>query len=125
MAMHETDELNDVLKLTHLHPHSCAYLSIIPMKKDTQNDIIFISSDLHISQGCYEIKLFECLENNSKIALRVHVLGTRTGSIYLKLPINKKVVKYGNYYEKIDDQENIWKFHMEIENEAIIEIILS
>jgi hypothetical protein len=118
-------ELNEILKLPRLHPHSCAYLSIIPIKKDSQNNIIFISSDLHISQGCYEIKLFECLENDSKIAIKVCVLGTRTGSIYLKFPINKKVVRYENNYEKIDDQENIWKFYVEVENEAIIEIILS
>ena len=118
-------ELDDILKLSHLPPHSCAYLSIIPFNKNSQDSIIFISSDLHISQGCYEIKQFESLEFDSKIFLKISVLGTRTGNIYLKLPVNKKVIEYEREYEKIDEQENIWKFNVEIENEAQIKINLS
>lgn len=122
---HGIHELNDMLKLSHLPPHSCAYLSIIPINKNSQNSIIFISSDLHISQGCYEITQFESLENDSKIVLKISVLGTRTGNIYLKLPVDKKVIQYRNEYEKVDEQENIWKFYVEIENEAQVEINLS
>ncbi|TFG03382.1 MAG: alpha-galactosidase [Promethearchaeota archaeon] len=118
-------ESKDKIDLSYIPPHSCAYLTIIPLNKDSHNDVIFISSDLHISQGCCEIKEFKYLENKSKIIIKVHVLGNRIGSIYIKIPIDKKVVAYEKEYEQIDDQENIWKFHVVIEKETLIEIILS
>lgn len=113
------------LNLSELAPHSCAYLSIIPINKDFQKEIIIISSDLHISQGCYEIKNFEYIEEDTKISLKINVPGKRNGNVYLKLPLNKKVIEYENNCEKIDDAHNIWKFHVEVENEKIVEINVS
>lgn len=118
-------KLEDTLNLSELAPHSCAYLSIIPINKDCENGIIIISSNLHISQGCYEIKSFEYYEQDSKISLKVSVLGKRNGQIYLKLPLNKKIIRYESNYEKVDDAQNVWKIDVEVENESIIDINLS
>jgi alpha-galactosidase len=118
-------QLNDTLKISRVPPHSCTYFSINPLNKNYSNEVIFISSDLHISQGCYEINKFEYLEKDSEILLKIYLPGIRVGSIYLKIPINKRVIGYDRQYEKIDEQENIWKFNVEIEDETTLKINLS
>jgi len=117
--------IKETIKLPNIPPHSCAYLTIIPINQESPDNAVLISSDLHISQGCSEIKTFESLENNSKISVKINVIGKKTGNIYLKIPNNKKVIAYKKGYTKIDALENIWKFEVEVEKQSTIEIILS
>ena len=118
-------QLNDTFEFLQIPSHSCAYFNIIPLHKDYSNEVIFVSSDLHISQGCYEIKKFESLENDSGFSLKINLPGMRVGSIYLKIPMNKRVTDYDGQYEKINEPENIWKFDVKIEDETILKIKLS
>ena len=118
-------QLNDTFEFLQIPSHSCAYFNIIPLHKDYSNEVIFVSSDLHISQGCYEIKKFESLENDFGFSLKINLPGMRVGSIYLKIPMNKRVTDYDGQYEKINEPENIWKFDVKIEDETILKIKLS
>ena len=81
--------------------------------------------EIPYSESSYVIYTCSCEIIPELDLLKISVLGTRTGNIYLKLPVNKKVIEYEREYEKIDEQENIWKFNVEIENEAQIKINLS
>ncbi len=118
-------ELDDIIEIQDIYAHSCSYLSIIPIDNNSEKDIILVSSDFHISQGCNEITSFEFQKNNNKILLNLRVVGKQKGSIYLKIPINKKVIAYDNTSLVIDEHENIWKFDVDIENNKVIEIYLS
>lgn len=120
-----TYKIENILLLNNINPHSCIYLSIIPTKKEKIGYPILISTNLHISQGCCEIKNFEFKVNQNKINLEFELVGKREGFILLKLPPNKYIKKFENKFSKIDDIENIWELFVRFENNKQIEILIS
>jgi len=116
--------LDEELELKSIAPHSCVYLSVIPVKKKAESEVKFISSDFHISQGCSDITMFN-YDNSNKIQSKILKNGNSDGYIYVKIPNHKEIVEYENTYVRINDEENIWKFRVKFENEKLIEIILS
>ncbi len=113
------------LQLNDIAPHSCRYLSTIPIPVDKKEQPILLSSTLHISQGCCEIKKFDFIPSENKISIDIELLGKRKGSIYFKLPAGKKISNSNLKSSNLDSKENIWEISIEFENQISLEIKLS
>jgi len=113
---------DEILPLGELLPHSCQYLSIIPLDEKALTTPIFISSNLHITQGCCEIKEFQFLRENNKLLIDFDLLGPRKGYFKIKFPKEKKVSNYNSEYSLVDETNNIWKFFVEFKDKISLEI---
>ncbi|MHA1439968.1 MAG: glycoside hydrolase family 36 protein [Promethearchaeota archaeon] len=116
---------NEIIELKNILPHSCVYLNIIPCDEELLKEPIFLSSTLHISQGCIEIPEFEYRSNENKIYIVIDLIGKRNGTIILKLPENKKILKYKSKYNQIDKENNIWELFINFEDSTSIEVELA
>jgi alpha-galactosidase len=114
-----------IIKIKDMKAHSCVYLSIIPIQDKTKGKSVLLSSDLHISQGCYEIKNVEFRDNYNKIKIEIELKGFRKGHLYLKLPSNKNISKYNSDYSKIDKNNNIWRLKVEFKDKTSLNIDLT
>ncbi|MEJ2249269.1 MAG: alpha-galactosidase [Candidatus Lokiarchaeota archaeon] len=107
-----------------ISPHSCAYLSIIPIEEEDLFEPVFLSSTLHITQGCYEITDFEYNEEEKIILIIIDLIGERSGSIFLKLPTKEKISECKFPYELIDRENDIWKIQVEFQDSISLDIKL-
>ena len=114
-----------VIELNDFNPHSCCYLNVIPVSTVSNDSPIFLSSDLHISQGCHEIRGFEYKKGKEKIQIELSLIGKREGFFYIKLPKSKTVVNYKFKSSRVDIEENIWELFVEFENKISLEIELA
>ncbi|MBD3341524.1 MAG: hypothetical protein GF353_20640 [Candidatus Lokiarchaeota archaeon] len=117
--------INDKIKLKNILPHSCRYLSLVPIDEEDEEEPIFLSSNLHITQGCWEITDFDYNKDEDKISMIIDLEGEREGWLFLKLPKDKEIGEYSSDYVKIDKKNNIWKVYVEFINSSLIEIGLS
>ncbi|MBD3213138.1 MAG: hypothetical protein GF311_11070 [Candidatus Lokiarchaeota archaeon] len=106
----------------NVNPHSCKYLCVIPINAELKNRPLVISSDLHISQGCYEINNYEYKKSKKRITMNLLLPGKRKGFIYLKLPKNTSLLDYNGKSEPIQLNGNIWKVPVEFKDTASIVI---
>jgi len=113
---------DEIIELDEIVPHSCYYFSIIPLDEDLENKPLFLSSNLHITQGCCEITEFEYNEDGNKLNLIFDLSGKRKGRLYLKLPENKRISKYDFEFNQIDKNNNIWELFVEFQNNISLEI---
>ncbi|TFG11316.1 MAG: alpha-galactosidase [Promethearchaeota archaeon] len=114
----------DQLEL-EINPHSCYYFSIIPFIDEMKEEPIFLSSDLHITQGCSEITEFEYDDEEKKINIIIDLIGRRNGHIYLKLPRNLSISNCTGAFSEVDKNSNIWEIGITFEENDIIEIQLT
>ncbi len=99
----------DDIELGELKPHSCLYLNLIPMNEKLKKLPLLLSSTLHITQGCCEIKIFEYNKELNQLKVKLELKGIREGFLLLKLPQNEKIVGSNFKFSKIESNENIWK----------------
>ncbi|MFX0026893.1 MAG: glycoside hydrolase family 36 protein [Candidatus Hermodarchaeota archaeon] len=116
---------NQEIKFVAIPPHSCKFLSIIPVDNELLFNPILLSTSLHISQGCYEIKKYEYNNKEKILVIEIELIGKRKGSLYLKLPSGKQIVDSNSNFHIIKKKENIWELSIEFENKAIIKTRLS
>ncbi|MHA1195205.1 MAG: glycoside hydrolase family 36 protein [Promethearchaeota archaeon] len=116
---------DDLINLKNINPHSCVYLSIIPLNNNNKNEPLIVSSSIHISQGCLEITniSFDKLKNNLEIQLKLP--GYREGDLFIKIPKNKSITRCKHHHEQWNDEHNIWKIHVEFENNSSFSINFS
>jgi hypothetical protein len=114
-----------IIKIKDMKAHSCVYLCIIPIQAKTKDKPILLSSDLHIAQGCYEIRKLEFKDNKNKIKIDIALVGYRKGHLYLKLPSNKTISKYNSDYSKIDKNYNVWQLKVEFKDNLSLDIDLT
>ncbi len=111
---------HDSLKIQRIFPHGCKYLNLIPV--NVEKDLpILLSTNLHITQGCCEIKSYEYKEYN-ELNIEIELIGIREGFLILKLPKNKKIEKYNFNYSIIDPVNNIWKLFVKFKNRISLKI---
>ena len=115
---------DDIIELKNFNPHSCNYLSIIPFYTDTMKIPILLSTDLHISQGCCEIKNFTFNTRENKVLIDLELIGQREGFLYLKLPKNKSILNYNFRFLNIDNKNNIWELYVEFNDQITLEVEL-
>lgn len=115
-------DASQIIELGDIAPHSCKYLSIIPYIKDKP---ILLSTSLHISQGCNEIKNYEFIEAQKRVLIDIALIGKRTGSIYLKTQSKMQITECNCEFYLTDEKENIWEIYLEFENKKSIKIQLS
>jgi len=99
----------DIIELRDLQPHSCDYLKIIPVNKYVKNVPILLSTNLHITQGCCEIKNFEFNKESNQLNIAIKLIGKRKGYLLLKLPENKKIIKSDFECSNTNREQNLWK----------------
>lgn len=117
-------KINDGIELTEIEPHSCRYLNIIPINKELKKLPVLISSNLHITQGCCEIKSFEYTEEFNQLRIRIELTGLREGFIILKLLQNRKIIKLNLKHSNIDPKENLWKVYVQFKDKLSLIIDL-
>ena len=117
--------IDDLIKLENFNPHSCYYLSIIPINAQLNDTPILLSTDLHISQGCYEIRKFEYRSSERVILIDIELTGKREGNLYLKLPKNVSVSKYNFEFLRFDDLNNVWSLRVEFKDKISLSIGLN
>ena len=76
--------LDDKIEEIKIPPHGCRYLSIIPISPQMKSGPIFLSSTLHILQGCLEIKNVQKAQHEIQIVLELP--GEHVGDLYFFLP---------------------------------------
>ncbi|MFX0154623.1 MAG: glycoside hydrolase family 36 protein [Candidatus Hodarchaeota archaeon] len=118
-------KVNDSFEISEIEPHSCRYLNIIPINKKIEDLPVLISSNLHITQGCCEIKNFEYYQEFNQLEIGIELSGIREGFILLKLPHNRKIVKANIKYSYIDPKYNLWKVFIDFENKITLNIDLT
>ncbi|MHA1214348.1 MAG: glycoside hydrolase family 36 protein [Candidatus Hodarchaeales archaeon] len=69
--------INDNLILENISPHGCRYLSIVPFQRERTT---ILTSTVHISQGCLEIK--DCLCGDSSIDIEYDLQGKHSGKLF-------------------------------------------
>ncbi|MFX1336471.1 MAG: glycoside hydrolase family 36 protein [Promethearchaeota archaeon] len=69
-------------------PHGCRYLGIIPYEDSTLP--LLLSSTLHITQGCKEIKKLKISSNSIELGLNQR--GLHTGELFFLFPQNTKEI---------------------------------
>lgn len=106
----------DDFEMSEIEPHSCRYLNIIPINEKLKHLPILISSNLHITQGCYEIKKFEYYQENNQLEINFELTGIREGFLLLKLPQNRKIIKSNLKYFNVDPKNNLWKVFVKFKN---------
>ncbi|TXT60521.1 MAG: hypothetical protein BAJALOKI2v1_100067 [Promethearchaeota archaeon] len=105
-----------------VNPHSCKYLSVIPINAELKDKPIVISSNLHISQGCYEVNFFQYIRSKNRIKINLSLPGKRKGFIYIKLPNKTYILDYNGKSEPKKIKFNIWKVPVEFKDNATIKI---
>jgi len=113
---HESFELKEI------KAHSCKYLTIIPINKSSKNSPLLLSSSLHITQGCCEIKKFEFNEDLNKVFIQIELNGEREGNLLLKLPKSRSIIKSKFNFTKIDLNQNIWKIFVKFKDELLVDL---
>ena len=113
---------SDIFELKDINPHSCQYLTIIPLTKNSNTSPILLSTNLHITQGCCEIKNFEFDEELNRLLIQIELMGEREGNLILKLPKNKEIIEYKFNYTKINISENIWKILVKFKDKIQVTI---
>ena len=121
LGMFKKDE---ILPIGELFPHSCRYLTIIPLSETALIEPIFISSTIHITQGSCEVKKFKFLKDQGKILIDLDIIGRRKGYLYIKLPKDKKISKCEMNYSQFEEKNNIWKVSVEFKDKISMEINL-
>jgi len=121
---------DEVISLGQVAPHTCSYLSILSIdtKKYNKSNPIVLSSTLHISQGCLEIKNFKYLKEKKQLQASIELQGKREGKIFLLLPIDLKISKCQNCesFKKIESsKENLWEISLAFINSTKLSIQLS
>jgi len=116
---------NQEIDFMDINPHSCKFLSIIPFNNELLFKPILLSSSLHISQGCHEIKNFEFNSKENILLIEIELIGKRKGSLFLKFPSGKHIIDCNSNFQIIDEKENIWELNIKLENKITIEIRLS
>ncbi len=106
----------------NVKPHSCKYLAIIPVNEVIKKTPIFLSSNLHISQGCYEIKRYQYDENQKVLDISLNLPGKRQGYLYLKLPDNISISSHEDNFILIHKKENIWQLNMQFKDKYSMKI---
>jgi len=106
----------DYIELMDIQPHSCRYLNIIPIKENTKEVPTLISTNLHITQGCCEIKHFEYNIEINQLNIDLDLKGIRKGFLLLKLPPDKKITKTNFGFSKINSKENLWKIFVQFKD---------
>ncbi|MFX0143125.1 MAG: glycoside hydrolase family 36 protein [Candidatus Hodarchaeota archaeon] len=107
---------HDNIDLGEIKPHCCLYLTIIPVNKKSEEIPVIISSNLHISQGCNEIKKFEVNPKLDKLIIYIELKGTRQGFIILKLPKNRKIIKSNFTHINLNPKDNLWKVFIQFKD---------
>ena len=100
------------IHLNSIPPHGCSYLSLIFIDEFLKSGPIFLSSDLHITQGCSEITIFDYNEEQMMISLIIDLIGERKGNLLLKLPSNMKIKECQYNCSIFDKQNNIFKIEV-------------
>ncbi len=98
--------------LNKIPPHGCSYLSLIFIDKFLKKEPIFLSSDLHITQGCCEITNFDYNEEEMIISLILDLIGEREGKLLLKLPSHLKIKECQYNYSIFDKERNIFEIEV-------------
>ncbi|GAH31676.1 unnamed protein product, partial [marine sediment metagenome] len=106
----------DYIELMDIQPHSCRYLNIIPIKENNKEIPTLISTNLHITQGCCEIKHFEYNIEINQLNIDLDLKGIRKGFLLLKLPPDKKITKTNFGLSKINSKENLWKIFVQFKD---------
>ena len=112
---------HDSLKIERIFPHGCKFINLIPVNGEKDLPIL-LSTNLHITQGCCEIKSYEYKVETNELNIEIELIGTREGFLILKLPKNKKIEKYNFNYSIIDPVNNIWKLFVKFKNKISLEI---
>jgi alpha-galactosidase len=115
---------SQIIELKDIPPHSCKYFSIIPYNNNNNHPIL-LSTSLHISQGCNEIKNYEFIEKEKILLIDIELIGKRKGSLYLKIQSGMQIIECNCRFHLIDEKENIWEIFTEFENNKSIKIQLS
>ena len=116
---------NQEIEFINISPHSCKFLSIIPIDNELLFNPILLSTSFHISQGCHEIKKYDFNDKEKILLIEIELIGERKGNLYLKLPSGKQIIDCNSNFHIINKTENIWELTIEFENKAIIETRLS
>jgi alpha-galactosidase len=115
---------NDPISL-QIPSHHCAYLSIIYVNNFLKQEPLFLSSNLHISQGCYEITDFDYDEEENIISMIIDLIGEREGDVFIKLPSEKNISECEFPVSLFDQKNNIWKISVRFTNSISLNISLS
>ncbi|MFX1567676.1 MAG: glycoside hydrolase family 36 protein [Promethearchaeota archaeon] len=116
--------INDYIELREIKPHSSRYLTLIPLTKKLEHLPILITSNLHISQGCCEIKKFDYIPKINQLKIKLELTGTREGFLLLKLPRDRNIIKSNSKYSKVDSKNNLWKVFVQFKNKFLLNIDL-
>ncbi|MFX0106604.1 MAG: hypothetical protein ACFE75_14110, partial [Candidatus Hodarchaeota archaeon] len=116
---------NDIIELRELKPHSCSYMNIIPVSEEIQELPILFSTNLHITQGCCEIKQFKYIKDLNQLNINIELKGIRKGFLLLKFPQNKKIIKSDFEYSKIESKGNLWKIFVRFKDSLSLNIYLN
>ncbi|MFX0043144.1 MAG: hypothetical protein ACFE8L_09545, partial [Candidatus Hodarchaeota archaeon] len=115
-------KIHDTIKITRINPHACKLLNLIPVNGKVQNSPILLSTNLHITQGCCEIKKYEYKNESNELDIEIELIGSREGFLVVKLPKNKKIERYEFDYSIIDPANNIWKLFVKFKNRISLKI---
>ena len=115
-------KIHDSLKLERIYPHACKYLNLIPVNRKFYNLPLLLSTNLHITQGCCEIKSYEYKVESNELNIEIELIGIREGFLILKLPKNKKIEKYNFNYSILDPVNNIWKLFVKFKDRISLDI---
>ena len=80
---------DEVLTGLEIPIHGCRYLGIISVDKIIDYPIV-LSSTLHITQGCNEIKKISLIENS--ITVNISQRGYHEGEIFILFPVKTKIM---------------------------------
>jgi len=114
----------DDFEVSEIEPHSCRYLNIIPINEKLEHWPVLISSNLHITQGCCEIKKFEYHQENNQLEINLELAGIREGFLLLKLPQNRNIIRSNSKYFNVDLKNNLWKVILQFKNKLSLYIDL-
>jgi len=94
-------ELDERITVSNIAKHGCSYYAIIPLEPNSQ-DPVLISSDLHITQGCQEIKKFEYVIEEKKLLIDFDLTyHSGTITIFSKTNIKQHILS-GRNFETIE-----------------------
>ncbi|MHA1488404.1 MAG: glycoside hydrolase family 36 protein [Promethearchaeota archaeon] len=113
---------DDKFELKKINPHACSYLCLIPINVKSSDIPILLSTNIHVTQGCCEIKSFKYISNENKLLIDIELSGKRKGSLLIKLPRDKKILKYNSKFSQLDDKENIWELFVEFKDKTSVEV---
>lgn len=75
--------IDDPIEL-EIAPHGCKYLGIIPF--ENKEEPLLLSSTLHITQGCQEVKRIE--SNTNELNITIELIGKHNGDLFVLHPNN-------------------------------------